>query len=157
MTMNARQFNDIFTGLTGWYNKRVTETQKDGWFEKLQFMAAEAFRDIASDLMDNSRWMPTVGEVRARYPLWLENNPQAREKLVITPCLECKGTGYLPLQIADLDNLLSSPSCDSTLGIPISVANVYRHCDFRVFGRMALSSKIDFNSCFLSLTRTPFK
>lgn len=71
--------------------RKLTESQKESWFNKLSYLSAVSFRNAIDKLTDRKNTLPTVEEIR-------EVAKEFRgiaEPIKIVGCEDCRSTGWI--------------------------------------------------------------
>jgi hypothetical protein len=83
--------------LSSWYNKKLTESQLETWYDRVGHVPNEAFRDIVSYAIDTQRYFPSPQWFVDQWNEWRRLNPQriASQQEPEVWCDECEGDGCI--------------------------------------------------------------
>lgn len=91
--MKINEFLDVVAQIERFYQKEISEEQKQIWFKELRSLDIVRFNYIVSQVYRTSKFLPKLADI-------LEINAnlgysQAKKEIEQKKCNKCKGTGYL--------------------------------------------------------------
>ena len=81
--------------MTSWYRRSMDEKQHDILFNQVKHIPSAAFKDIIDALINDSKYFPTIQEIKNRYQNWRSAHPEQATGYEKTLCLDCQGKGFL--------------------------------------------------------------
>ena len=92
--MDLEDFTWGINRLQKFYNKKLTSTQEDEYYQRIKNIPSEVFYQAIDDIIDTNKYFPTPGELKKYWSQWQVTNPRRiyREK---TYCPDCQGEGVL--------------------------------------------------------------
>ena len=90
--------NDFYTNtkrMTTWFRKKMDADQLDLMFGQLKHIPSEAYADIVDGIISDSRYFPTINEIKNRHASWRSAHPEKVIAFEKTECRDCRGTGLL--------------------------------------------------------------
>jgi hypothetical protein len=93
--MHFNDFERNSQTILTWFNRKLKPEQLRIMFHQLKHIPAEAYADIVAGLISDSKFFPTINEIKNRWWQWREAHP---EKIVAEPrvwCEDCRGEGLL--------------------------------------------------------------
>lgn len=90
--MNNKEFMLYTQEIEHFYNQKLSDVEKDIWYENLKFMPVERFNYILSEIYKTNKYMPRLAEIlqihkSIPYEEKTEKNTQ--------DCEKCNNTGYI--------------------------------------------------------------
>lgn len=91
--MKINEFLDEVAQIERFYQKEITDEQKQIWFKELRNLDIARFKYIVAQVYRTSKFMPKLADI-----LEINSNlgySQAKKEVDHKKCKKCKGTGYL--------------------------------------------------------------
>lgn len=90
--MNNKEFIEYIQELENYYGQQLNDTERDIWFNNLQFMSIERFNYIISEIFKINKFMPKLSEILEIH----KSIPYDKEEQEIKQhCDKCNDTGYI--------------------------------------------------------------
>lgn len=91
--MKINEFLDEVAQIERFYQKEITEEQKQIWFKELRNLDIARFKYIVAQVYRTSKFLPKLADI-----LEINSNlgySQSQKESKQNKCKKCKGTGYL--------------------------------------------------------------
>jgi len=93
--MDKIEFLVPFETLCHRYSKPAKKELTNVYYSRLRRMPAAIFSEIVNLIIDNDKYFPTPGRIKAEFHQYLESHPEKKAHKNMTPCDYCDGNGYL--------------------------------------------------------------
>lgn len=93
--MHLNDFYSATRRMTTWFRKKMDDDQLDLMFGHLKHIPGEAYNEIVDGVISDSRYFPTINELKNRYHAWRSAHPEKVLPFEKTECPDCRGTGLL--------------------------------------------------------------
>jgi len=88
--------------LTTWFKRRLNDEQLDVMYQKLKYIPAPAYKDIVESLVEDSKFFPTIIEIKNRYQGWRFQHPEQVRDYEQTYCPDCHSKGFIWVKALDI-------------------------------------------------------
>lgn len=90
--MNSKEFVELTDELEKYYDKELNSTERKTWFEELNKLPKERYRQIIRECFKNNKFMPKLADILSLHrtiPL------PKREESEVVECKICKSLGFI--------------------------------------------------------------
>jgi hypothetical protein len=103
MTMLLMNFERDTKRLMAWYKRKLDANQLDVMYNRVRHIPGPAYADIIDSIIEDSRYFPTIVEIKNRYFAWRAAHPEQAISYEKTLCLDCHGKGFIWYNIRSMD------------------------------------------------------
>ena len=93
--MQWKDYAENMKTMTSWYRRSMDEKQHDILFNQVKHIPLPAFKEIVESIINDSKYFPTIQEIKNRFQSWRSAHPDQATGYERTPCLDCHGKGFI--------------------------------------------------------------
>ena len=93
--MKDKEFMQYIQELENYYGQKLNDTEKEIWYNSLNFMTMERFNYILSEIYKINKFMPKLSEILDMHKQIPYTAGRVEEKKITKHCEKCNDTGYI--------------------------------------------------------------